>query len=113
VEPTSETPPRPDDGTDVVEPDVLSPAERDPGPGLDGPVRELADFLARSEKHALGDVRAEATALGIALLEAIRLINEWAEGHMSFCNEDFDTLVEVDDAADAVWVEPLLKSMLR
>ena len=92
----------------------LSPSVAEPEPaGLDGPVRQLADFLSRSEKHALADVRAEATALGIAPLEAVRLINEWAERHMTSLDEDFDTLVEVDDEGDAVWVEPQLKVLLR
>jgi hypothetical protein len=81
---------------------------------LSAPVRELALRLAERPEHDLGQVRLLAHALGLPVaLDALRLINEWAEYRSAALGRNLDVaVVEVDQAEHAVWVDHILEDLL-
>lgn len=73
----------------------------------------IAQVLASSEELTVAELRATVSRESVLALDAVRVINEWAEQVAPLRGVELkDPPVEVDSVRNGVWVDPVLGDLL-
>lgn len=94
------------------EPPATDPEPDDDSTNLTGAVLAFAHLLAQQDHHALSGIQETADLFGLAPLQAIQTINEWALHRPLRPAGIPSCLIQVDEQTDAVRVESQLRQLL-